>query len=214
MVCRCSASTLKQLTGFGWRDWDERGLVGRDRGETVGMRQDPIRMCPYDPDWAVSFEYERARLTAVLDTWLTRPLEHIGSTSVPGLVAKPIIDMLAVVEDIEAAAAAEVLLREIGWVPAPEPGDDAERKLSFCLSSVELRTHHLHVVERGSSGWQGWLAFRDYLRTHPEAAREYGELKTRLATEHGADPNQRDAYRAGKADWVGSITTRALSGGK
>ncbi len=175
------------------------------------MRRDPIRMVPYDPGWAVSFEYERARLARALDPWLVHPLEHIGSTAVPGLVAKPIIDMLAVVEDIEAAGAAAAPLREVGWVSAPEPRDEVERKVSFCLPSVELRTHHLHVVERASSGWRGWLAFRDYLRTHPELAREYGELKARLAAAHGADPNQRDAYRAGKADWVGSMTTRALS---
>jgi GrpB-like predicted nucleotidyltransferase (UPF0157 family) len=80
---------------------------------------------------------------------------------------------------------------------------------------VRHRTHHQLFArsERGSSGWRGWLAFRDYLRTHPEAAREYGELKARLAAEHGTDPNQRDAYRAGKAEWVRSITTRALPGG-
>jgi GrpB-like predicted nucleotidyltransferase (UPF0157 family) len=168
-------------------------------------------MCPYDTDWAVSFEYERARLAPVLDPWLSQPIEHIGSTAVPGLVAKPIIDIVAVVGDIDVAAAAEVPLREIGWVAAPEPGDDQERKFSFCMPSVELRTHQLHMVERASSGWRGWLAFRNYLRTHPEASREYGDLKTRLANEHGADPNQRDAYRAGKAAWIRSVTNRALS---
>ena len=180
---------------------------------TVALRKDPIRMVPYDSAWVVSFEFERARLASVLDPWLVRPVEHIGSTAVPGLVAKPIIDMVAVVDNIEAAAAAEVPLRAIGWVLAPEPTDYRERKLSFCRPSAELRTLHLHVVEERSMGWRGWLAFRDYLRTHPEAAQEYGELKTGLASEHGNDPNQRDAYRAGKADWVGSITTRALSGG-
>jgi GrpB-like predicted nucleotidyltransferase (UPF0157 family) len=76
---------------------------------------------------------------------------------------------------------------------------------------VELRTRHLHVVERSSLGWRGWLAFRNYLRTHPEVAGEYGDLKTRLANERGGDPNQRDAYRAGKADWIRSVTQRALS---
>jgi GrpB-like predicted nucleotidyltransferase (UPF0157 family) len=74
---------------------------------------------------------------------------------------------------------------------------------------------HAPSARRGavSSGWRGWLAFRDDLRTHPEVAREYGELKTRLANEHGTDPNQRDAHRAGKAEWVGSTTTRALFAG-
>jgi GrpB-like predicted nucleotidyltransferase (UPF0157 family) len=183
----------------------------RPLGDTVEVRQDPIRMCPYDPDWAVSFEHERARLASVLATWLSQPLEHIGSTAVPGLVAKPIIDIVAVVEDIERAAVAEAPLRGIGWVPAPEPGDDRERKRSFCMPLVELRTHHLHMVERSSSGWRGWLAFRDYLRTHPEERREYGDLKTHLANEHGADPNQRDAYRAGKGAWIRRVTSRALS---
>jgi GrpB-like predicted nucleotidyltransferase (UPF0157 family) len=175
------------------------------------MRQDPIRMYPHDPNWAVSFESERQRLTPVLTSWLVRPLEHIGSTAVPGLVSKSIIDIVAVVEDIAPVAEAAVRLGEIGWVEAPEPGDDTARKLQFCTPSTELRTHHMHIVERGSSGWRGWLAFRDYLRSHPDIAWEYGELKTRLAHQHGRDPDQRDAYRAGKAEWVREVTSRALS---
>ena len=170
-------------------------------------------MLASDTAWAQRFEDERGRLAVALDPWLVEPVEHIGSTSVPGLVAKPIIDMLAVVEDIDDAAAAAGPLGELGWVLAPEPDDRRERKLSFCTPSVALRTHHLHVVERDAPDWRGWLAFRDYLRRHPEQAREYGELKTRLADQHGADPNQRDAYRAGKADWIRSTTQRALSTG-
>jgi len=168
-------------------------------------------MCPSDPAWAASFESERRRLTPVLEPLLVRPLEHIGSTAVPGLVAKPIIDIVAVVGDIDLAATAQDPLREIGWVAAPEPEDALEHKLSFCTPSVELRTHHLHVVEHSSPRWRGWLAFRDFLRAHPEAAQDYGVLKTRLADENGADPNQRDVYRAGKDDWIRAITTRALS---
>jgi GrpB-like predicted nucleotidyltransferase (UPF0157 family) len=179
--------------------------------ETCRVRKDTIRMCPSDPSWAASFEHQRERLTSVLEPWLVQPLEHIGSTAVPGLVAKPIIDMLAVVEDIDDAEAAVGPLREIGWLLAPEPGDELKRSRSFCTPSIELRTHHLHVAERSSVAWHGWLAFRDHLRTHPDVSREYGALKTRLANEHGADPNQRDAYRSGKADWVQAVTARALS---
>src|ERR1700677_5042682 len=76
-------------------------------GETVCVRKDPIRMYPYDPDWASSFERKRARLTPILQPYLVQPLEHIGSTSVPGLVAKPIVDMLAVVKDISPVIAEE-----------------------------------------------------------------------------------------------------------
>ena len=167
-------------------------------------------MYPYDPDWATSFEYERIRLTPILKSFLLQPLEHMGSTSIPGLVAKPIIDMLAVVEDIAPVVAMEGPLREIGWVLALEPGDEVERRLSFCTPSRELRTHHLHVVEESFWGWRGWLAFRDYLRKNRDVALEYGELKTRLSLEHGSDPNERNSYRAGKADWVSAVTARAL----
>jgi GrpB-like predicted nucleotidyltransferase (UPF0157 family) len=176
-------------------------------------RLDPIRMHASDPGWPISFENERRRLATVLAPWLVQPLEHIGSTAVPALVAKPIVDIVAIVGDIDVAAAAGDPLRTLGWVAAPEPEDSLERKLSFCTPSVELRTHHLHVVEHSSPRWRGWLAFRDYLRAHPETAQEYGSLKTRLADDHGGDPNQRDEYRAGKEDWIRAMTIRALSEG-
>jgi len=168
-------------------------------------------MVTHNPAWSASFERERQRLTPVLAPRLVHPIEHMGSTSVPGLVAKPIIDMVAVVESIDELGAIEPLLHEIGWVAAPEPGDAELRKLSYCSPSVEARSHHLHVVEQRSSGWREWLAFRDHLRAHPEVAAEYGELKTRLAEAHGADPNDRTAYRAGKADWVRAVTALALT---
>lgn len=169
-------------------------------------------MLPYDPNWARSFRLEAQRLEPVLASYVVQPIEHIGSTAVPGLMAKPIIDMLAVVENIEAVGGVTVGLAEAGWLAAPEPGDASDQKLSFCLPSVELRTHHLHMVEARSTDWQGWLAFRDYLRLSPEAILEYGELKTRLANLYGDDPNERDAYRAGKASWIRNITEQALLG--
>jgi GrpB-like predicted nucleotidyltransferase (UPF0157 family) len=92
-------------------------------------------MYPYDPDWAIDFEPERIRLAPILQPFLVQPLEHMGSTSIPGLVAKPIIDMLAVVEDIALVVAMEGPLREIGWVLALEPADEVERRLSFCTPS-------------------------------------------------------------------------------
>jgi len=139
-----------------------------------------------------------------------RPIEHVGSTSIPGLVAKPIIDMVAVVADIEPIQGAVPTLGTIGWVAAPEPRDAISCEMSFCTPSVQRRTHHLHVVEEPSSSWREWIAFRDYLRAQPHVAAEYGVLKTQLAAEHGADPNDRDAYRAGKAAWIRAVTDDAL----
>ena len=87
----------------------------------------------------------------------------------------------------------------------PEPTDAIDRSLSFCTPSIARRTHHLHVVEVASEGWHGWLAFRDYLRAHPDVVAEYATLKTDLAARHGANPNERDAYRAGKTDFIVSV---------
>lgn len=174
------------------------------------MRRDPIFICPYDPSWPASFERQRDRIAPRLDGWITRPIEHIGSTAVPGLPAKNIIDMLAVVDDIHAEPRAVDLLSSVGWLHAPEPYDVAERRLSFCFPTIELRTHHLHVVETASEGWPGWLAFRDYLRSHDDDVAAYAALKIQLARAHGQDPNEREAYRGGKADFVRSITAKAV----
>ncbi len=177
------------------------------------MRLDPIVIVPYDPAWPARFDQQRARLAPVLRPWLTRGVEHLGSTAVPGLPAKNIIDVLAVVDEIDAVRDARPSLHELGWRDAPEPEDDADRRLSFCYPSVARRTHHLHVVEARDPAWVGWLAFRDYLRRHDAVARAYGELKVRLALEHGGDPDDRQAYRDGKAAFVTAVTRRALADG-
>ena len=173
------------------------------------MRLDPIKIVQYDPMWPVTFERERARLEVALSATLARPIEHIGSTAVPGLAAKPIVDMCAVVSEIEAVDDLVSDLERIGWVAAPEPNDVPQRRRSFCAPSVEWRTHHLHVVEESSTGWRGWLAFRDHLRGNPQDAAAYAELKRALASE-AVDPNDRAGYRAGKARMIESITRSAL----
>jgi GrpB-like predicted nucleotidyltransferase (UPF0157 family) len=166
------------------------------------MRRDPIVICPYDPSWPESFAMQRDRIAPLLRGWATRDIEHMGSTAVPGLPAKQIIDMLAVVDDIRGERSSTGVLDTVGWVHAPEPLDEAERKLSFCFPAVARRTHHLHVVEETSGDWRGWLAFRDYLRSHDDAVAAYAVLKTELANAHGHDPNDRDAYRQGKAAFI------------
>jgi GrpB-like predicted nucleotidyltransferase (UPF0157 family) len=168
---------------------------------TGGIRQDKIRIVAYDASWPGLFEQQRSRLAEVLEPWLIGPIEHLGSTAVPGLAAKPIIDMLARVDDFEALDIIPAM-RSIGWVHAPEPADAEQRRWSFCYPSIELRSHHLHVVEQRSAGWPTWLAFRDHLRSHPELAREYGRIKAELAD---LDCDDRPAYRAGKAPFIEAV---------
>jgi GrpB-like predicted nucleotidyltransferase (UPF0157 family) len=167
---------------------------------------DRLAIVPYDSRWPAAFAEQSERVAGALAAYLVGPVEHIGSTSVPGLPAKPIIDMLARVRaytvDIVPALAG------IGWVHAPEPGDAAERKLSFCYPDAAYRSHHLHVVEHGSAGWPTWLAFRDHLRAHPADAAAYGALKAELAQ---ADDTDRPKYRAGKAPFIEAVLSAARS---
>ncbi len=177
------------------------------------MRLDPILISPYDPRWPQSFEEERDRIEPVLTPWLVRPIEHIGSTSIPGMPAKAIIDMVAVIGVIEDVLGAVGPLSALGWPEAPEPGDDQQRRRSFCTPSIANRTHHLHVVEVASDQWLGLLAFRDYLRAHPGLASAYAALKRELATIHGSDPNRREPYRGGKSLFIQEVTELGLADG-
>ena len=168
-------------------------------------RRDPIKVVAYDTGWPDVFEQQRARVESALGPWLAGPVEHIGSTSVPGLPAKPIIDMLALVPDFTAAGIPGAMA-EIGWVHAPEPGDGPARKWSFCYPDLSWRTHHLHIFEYASERWPMLLTFRDHLRDHPEDAAEYGRIKAELAA---ADDRDRPRYRAGKAPYIEDLLRRA-----
>ncbi|MCY1145271.1 GrpB family protein [Actinoplanes sp. Pm04-4] len=161
-------------------------------------RQDPIHISPYDVSWPEAFEEQRVRIEPALLPWLTGPVEHIGSTAVPGLAAKPIIDMLARIDSYDAAGIEQTMVA-LGWVHAPEPGDAEARKWSFCYPDAAWRTHHLHIFENASDRWPRLLAFRDHLRTHPADAAEYAELKRSLAA---ADAHDRPRYRSGKAPFI------------
>ena len=176
------------------------------------MRLDPIVIVPYDPAWATSFDVQRDRVQGALGDLLTGRSSTSGAPRCRGCAAKPIVDMVAVVENIDDAQPAIARLESVAWVHTPEPTDALDRSLSFCTPSIAHRTHHLHVVEDASDGWRGWLAFRDHLRAHPDVAMEYSVLKADLATRHGANPNERDAYRGGKADFIVSVTKRARKG--
>ena len=176
------------------------------RVRNADVRQDSIVIEPHDSGWAEAFEIQRAAVEGVLAGSLAARIQHIGSTSVPGLFAKPIIDMLALIQDYDAFAPALLKLERIRWMLSPEPGDADRRKWSVCFPTVEHRTHHLHVVEHNSTSWRDWLLFRDYLRAHREEALRYAELKQDLAA---ADRSDRVLYRSGKAPLIGELMERA-----
>jgi GrpB-like predicted nucleotidyltransferase (UPF0157 family) len=170
-----------------------------------------LEVAPYDPDWPAAFDAEAIRLGAALGTMALR-IDHNGSTSIPGLAAKPIIDIQVSVRALQPIAAYGEPLRAIGYVHVPHPDD------SFCPFFHRPRqwphTHHVHVVEAGGAEERRTLAFRDYLRDHPAAALEYECLKQNLARQLAATTHEsREKYAGAKTDFIERIVALALSGG-
>ncbi len=162
----------------------------------------PVRLAAYDPSWPSLFDSERAVLLNVLSVWLSGPIEHIGSTAVPGLVAKPVIDIMAGVQGLDASRPAIDTLVQRGWTYFPYR---AEIMHWFCKPSPAFRTHHLHLVPFGSPLWVERLAFRDCLRRDPVVAAEYAALKRDLARRYEFD---REAYTDAKEPFVRQVLRR------
>jgi GrpB-like predicted nucleotidyltransferase (UPF0157 family) len=154
-----------------------------------------IRVVPYDAEWTRWFEEERGALERVLAPWLDRGIHHVGSTAIPGIAAKPIVDIVAGVRDFEEARAAYEPLRAYGYRHAPH-------REGIAHHFERCGRFGLHLTEPGSDLWQERLAFRDLLRGDPALAAEYEELKLRLAREH---PGDRIAYTAGKRQFVARV---------
>lgn len=171
---------------------------------------DEIEIRPYDPSWPAAFDAERERLKPALSGLSISGFHHFGSTAVPGLAAKPVIDILLVTDDL--AAASESLptrLDRLGydfWADNPKPD-----RLFFVRGMPprgSQRTHHLHVCEPGSD-MHTRLAFTDYLRAHPDEADAYGALKRDLAGRYRTD---REAYTAAKQAFIDRIMRLAGAG--
>lgn len=177
--------------------------------------QEEIAIVPYDAHWPEAFQVEKRHLFSCLPGELIRRIEHFGSTAVPGLAAKPVIDMLVEVTDLqETQVRIAPILESQGYdyFWRPTHGDDGPPFYAWFIKrgpDTGIRTHHIHMVERHFSDHWDRLLFRDYLIAHPEAAKEYEALKFRLSYSH---PNDRVAYTRGKTEFVVKITELAKHG--
>ncbi len=169
---------------------------------------DDVEIVAYDSRWPLLFDEEARRLRAVLDPSLVVGLEHFGSTAIPGLSAKPIIDILIAVRSLAAAQATFVeALRTLEYVYwANNPKKDRLFFVKGMPPFGSKRSHHVHVTEPQGEMWRR-LVFRDYLRAHPDEAGEYEQLKRRLAAEHQAD---REAYTGAKSAYVEGVMRKAI----
>ncbi len=178
---------------------------GPSRHPSLDDRFDPaIRIVDPDPRWPEIAAAEMARIEAALGGQAVR-IDHVGSTAVPGMAAKPILDLQASVAEIRPTERYRLPLEELGYLFAPDP--DSPELHFFGKPATRPRTFHLHVCAAGSDHEMRHLALRDYLRARPEEATAYAELKRKLVA---ARPGDRLAYIEGKADYVAALEKRAV----
>jgi GrpB-like predicted nucleotidyltransferase (UPF0157 family) len=172
----------------------------------LGLARTGLRLVPYDPRWPELFVRERALLQAAVGKWVL-DIQHVGSTALPGMTAKPILDIGIAVADWERAKVCIAPIEGLGYQYRGENG--IPRRHYFVKGTAECRTHHIHMVEMASEDWQTLVLFRDYLAAHPQAAEEYRHLKLSLAEAPEVD---RQAYQDGKAAFILRTIQRAREG--
>jgi GrpB-like predicted nucleotidyltransferase (UPF0157 family)/GNAT superfamily N-acetyltransferase len=161
--------------------------------------EEPVALSPYDARWPQHFELERVALERAIGPWASGGIHHVGSTAVPGLAAKPVIDILVGVDDLESSRACFEPLARLDYLYAPYL---AEQMHWFCKPDPGRRTHHLHLAPAGGRRFAEELAFRDRLRADPAAAAEYASLKRELA---GRFREDREAYTEAKSEFVARV---------
>ena len=166
----------------------------------LGQHKADITIAPYQSGWQELYERETGLLRGVLGDHALR-IEHIGSTSIPGMPAKPVIDIMVAVASLTEATKLIPLLKALGY-QYRTPDTVPERMFFAKECAPEVRTHHLNLVQQASGFWRNQIAFRDYLRTHSQTAIEYADLKKHLAETY-AQTHRLD--RDGKTAFVASV---------
>jgi len=160
---------------------------------------EPIRIASYDACWPDRFALEQSELENAIGAWASGGIHHVGSTAVPDLDAKPIIDILVGVDSLDSSRACFEPLAELGYLYAPYREHEMHW---FCKPDPSRRTHHLHLVPTDSRRFRDELAFRNRLRARPKAAAKYAQLKRELAERF---PGDREAYTEAKTEFILSL---------
>lgn len=176
-------------------------------GEPPSGTDEPLVLVDSDPGWPEQFAEARKELLLMLGDYVRR-IEHIGSTAVPGLLAKPVIDILLVVDETEVVLDRRPELAAVGYTLEPDAWPDPRAHLFFRGEAGGRRTRHLHVVPAGSSEIDDYLAVREHLRNHLGEIDAYAAHKAELAAMTGGD---RDRYVATKPAYVEALLGRSRS---
>ncbi|ELQ6263115.1 GrpB family protein [Cronobacter malonaticus] len=163
-----------------------------------------IMLEPYNPAWTAQFAEEEKRVREALGD-VALAVHHIGSTSVPGLAAKPVIDMLVEVLSLDALDACNAAMQALGYTPRGEYGIPGRR---YFIKGEAVRTHHIHAFVAASDHVTRHLAFRDYLRRHDDVMQEYAQIKFAAARDSSF---QSDIYSELKNDFIARVEQQALA---
>ncbi|WP_126452594.1 GrpB family protein [Sulfuriflexus mobilis] len=166
------------------------------------MKRASVILEKYDPSWPERFEIEKNHLIAIVGEWNFGGIEHVGSTAVPDMVAKPVIDVMFGVKSLEGSKPAIETLVEHGYEYWPYKTDVMHW---FCKPSDAFRTHHLHLIPFESPLWKARIKFRDILRSDKIIATQYANLKRKLATSYKED---RETYTEKKWPFVQQVLRR------
>lgn len=174
----------------------------KQNNTTTGLKQGTVRLVPYSPAWARQFSAEKRRLKRYLPARGSL-IEHIGSTAVPGLEAKPVVDIALSIPSFKRLTAITKALTRAKYTYMGEFGLPGRHFFVY----GDPVTVHLHLVEAGSEHWWRWLVFRDYLRQCPKEAERYNRLKQTLARRFA---NDRPAYTKSKSPFINAILAKAV----
>ncbi len=169
----------------------------------VGLERGKVKLEEHKEEWKEEYQKEVSRLKSALGNQFLG-FEHIGSTAIQGIKAKPIIDMIATVENLGNAEQIVSKLEKQGYEHRPN-GDMEDRKF-LAKGPEEKRTHYLSLTEKQSNFYSRTTAFRDYLNSHPEEAKKYSKIKQKLANKHA---NQRSKYTEKKSEFIENILEKA-----
>ena len=177
----------------------------------LGLKRDTVQLCEHEQAWEIEAQNTIFRLKEILGA-VIKDIQHVGSTSIPSIKAKPIIDIAIAVDDFEDVLLLEEELKKQGFYYRPQV-DLGEQLLfasgSYYDSTGDLQTHFIHIVKTGSMDWRNYINFRDYLNSTPAVAKAYEDLKVLLAKQAPVD-NGREKYLRGKHDFIVYTLRKAL----
>lgn len=177
----------------------------------LGLKCGTVQLCEHEQAWEIEAQNTILRLKEILGA-VIKDIQHVGSTSIPSIKAKPIIDIAIAVDDFEDVLLLEEELKKQGFYYRPKV-DLGEQLLfasgSYYDSTGDLQTHFIHIVKTGSMDWRNYINFRDYLNSTPAVAKAYEDLKVLLAKQAPVD-NGREKYLRGKHDFIVYTLRKAL----